>query len=109
MWQAWIYAIIGIWLIISGLLVSLNTSWNYNIIGILLFIHVLRKYKTRQCWLSGLLGFWLIICAILQTLMVPLNLIIVGIAVIGISFWEVYVVKHKSKQFNHHELKTSIN
>ena len=87
MWQGWINLILGIWLIISGLIPSLQVVPNMLIVGILGAVFGFWLYKMWQGIVNGILGLWLIVSSLLLNLVLPLNFIIVGIVMGGLGVW----------------------
>ncbi len=83
MWTGWVNLILGIWTLISGLVVSLQGPVNYIIVGIILailsFVTAAKKWQGIIC---GILGLWLIVSGIVAGLQGGINLIIVGILII---------------------------
>jgi len=83
MWTGWVNLILGIWILISGFVVSLQGPVNYIIVGIILAIlNFATAAKQWQGIISGILGLWLIISGIAAGLQSGANLIIVGILII---------------------------
>ncbi len=88
MWQAWVNVVLGIWMLISGFVPSLQTSINLIIVGLIIAIMGFTTYKTWQGIVNGILGLWLFVSGAIINLMAPANLIIVGLVVALIALWE---------------------
>lgn len=88
MWKAWINFILGLWFILSGIVISLGTSVNYIIVGIVVAILGFWSAKQWQGIVIGILGLWMILSGIVTSLMAPINLIIVGIIVAVLAIWQ---------------------
>ncbi len=88
MWQAWVNFILGLWLIVSGIVPSLNTNINFIIVGILIAILGFWTFKQWQGIVNGILGLWILISAFITGLMINWNLIIVGIVVAILAIWQ---------------------
>ncbi len=83
MWQGWISQILGLWLILSGLISSLQ----HPVTGILTAVFGFWAYRHWQCIVNGILGLWLILSCIITTLIHPLNFIIVGLDMGTLGLW----------------------
>ncbi|MBN2364617.1 MAG: hypothetical protein EH225_00570 [Calditrichaeota bacterium] len=92
MWQGRVKLIIGVWLIISGLVLSLQSPWNLLITGFIIAICCFKSYKLWEASVTGILGLWLFISGLSTLLMgghalvSSWNFLITGllIAIIGI-------------------------
>ncbi len=88
MWQGWINVVLGIWMIVSGLVPSLQTPVNLIIVGLLIAIMGFWTYKTWQGIVNGILGLWLFVSGAIIHLLAPVNFIIVGLVVALLALWE---------------------
>ena len=87
MWQGWISLILGLWLILSGLISSLQHPINLFITGVLAAVFGFWAYRHWQCIVNGVLGLWLILSGFITTLIHPLNFIIVGLVMGALGLW----------------------
>jgi hypothetical protein len=90
MWQSWISLVLGIWLIISGLIVGLQGSFSMVIIGLLAVIVSFFFLKGWEGVLNGILGVWLIICGFIHGLITTQNYLVVGILISIISLIRIF-------------------
>jgi len=88
MWQAWINFILGLWIILSGIIVSLGVSANYIVVGIVVALLGFWTYKQWHGVVIGILGLWLILSGIVTSLIAPVNLIISGIVIAILGIWQ---------------------
>ncbi len=88
MWQGWVNVVLGIWMLISGFVPSLQTPVNLIIVGLLIAVMGFTAYKTWQGIVNGILGLWLFVSGAIIHLMAPANFIIVGLVVALIALWE---------------------
>ena len=95
MWQGWINLVLGVWLIISGLILSLQAPVNMIIVGILVAIFGLWVYKMWQGVANGILGVWIFLSGLFFNLAVTVNFIIVGIVIGILGLWS--ALKHLKK------------
>jgi hypothetical protein len=91
MWQGWINLVLGVWLIISGLVSSLQTPANLIITGILVAVFGFWTYKDWLGDIIGVLGLWSLLSGIWFSLFSPANFLIVGVLIGGLGFWEAYL------------------
>lgn len=88
MWQGWINLILGVWLIISGFIPSLQTPANFIIIGILAMVFGFWTYKNWLGDAAGILGIWLFLNGVWFHIFSPVNFIIVGVLLAISGLWE---------------------
>lgn len=88
MWQGWINLILGVWLILTGFVSTLQTPLNLIIVGILAVIFGFWTYKNWQGDVAGVLGIWLFLSGVWWNLLSPLNFIIVGVLLGIVGIWE---------------------
>jgi len=88
MWQGWTNLVLGVWLIISAFVPSLQTPANLIIVGILAAVFGFWTYKDWRGNVSGFLGIWSLLSGVWFNLISPVNFFIVGL-LLGISgIWE---------------------
>jgi hypothetical protein len=75
------------WLVISGMTMSLQTPVNLIVVGILAVIFGFWISKMWQGWLTGLLGIWIFLSGVLFDLLATGNFIIVGIVMSICGIW----------------------
>ncbi len=90
MWQGWVNLILGIWLIISGFVSSLQTPANLIVVGILATVFGFWAYKMWQGIANGILGLWTLLSGLVFHLLNPTNFIIVGLLMGVFGAWEGY-------------------
>jgi hypothetical protein len=90
MWQAWINAIAGIWVFLSGFLNAAITPWNFFIMGLIIAVFGFWTYRGQwQGYVNGILGLWLILSSFVSALINPVNLWITGIIVTAMAVWRI--------------------
>ena len=87
MWQGWVNLILGLWLILSGLVLSLQSSVNMIVVGILAAIFGFWAYKLWQGVVNGILGIWIFLSGIAFNLVNQVNFIVVGIIMGILGVW----------------------
>ena len=87
MWQLWVNFIVGIWVLLSGLIASLQGNINLIICGIIAAVLGFWVGKKWQGIIIGIAGIWLILSGIIAGLDAPINYIIVGIVVAILGIW----------------------
>ncbi len=87
MWQGWINLVLGIWLIITGFVPSLQTPVNFTIVGILAAVFGFWAAKQWQGIVAGILGLWALLNGIWFHIFADLNFIIVGILLGAAGLW----------------------
>ncbi len=85
MWQAWVNVILGLWLVVSGFIPTVQVNWNMIICGILIAILGFTVSKKWPAIVVGILGVWILISGLVSSLIVPVNFIIAGIVVLILS------------------------
>lgn len=88
MLQGWINFFFGLWIILSGVIYTLNISINYIIVGIIIGILGIWSSRQWQGIVSAVLGFWLIISGFVPGMKGSVNLLIVGIILTLVSLWQ---------------------
>lgn len=92
MWQGWINFVLGIWLIVSGFVISLQGRVNMIIVGILAIVFGFLAFKAWQQIINGVLGIWVLVCGLFITSLAAtdatnVNYIIVGIIMAILGIW----------------------
>jgi hypothetical protein len=87
MWQGWITLVLGMWLLFSLFISSLQTPLNLIIIGILAAVSGFWSSKNWQGWVNGILGLWILLSGSVFNLAFSWNFIISGILLILLGFW----------------------
>ncbi|HBY19312.1 MAG TPA: hypothetical protein DEH00_09120 [Candidatus Marinimicrobia bacterium] len=85
MWQAWVNVILGLWLVVSGFIPSLQANWNMIIAGIVIAILGFTVSKEWPAIVAGVVGIWIFISGLVPSLIAPINFIIAGIVVLIVS------------------------
>jgi len=94
MWKQSINLILGTWLMISSVLVPLQTSVNLEITGFIVAMMGFLSFKSWQGITNGLLGTWLFVCGVSSALILPLNCIISGAVITLFSGWDLDLQMH---------------
>ena len=94
--------VLGMWLLISGHVLELQTCTNLIIVGIIITIIGFGIYKIWQGLVIGFLGTWIFTSGIVLKLLIPINFFLVGfiLAIIGLSCSLNQEDTHKVKKFN---------
>ncbi len=87
MWQGWINMILGLWLILSAFVPSLQSSINMIVAGVLAAIFGFWAYKLWQGVVNGILGIWIFLSGVIFNLIVTVNFIVVGIIMGILGVW----------------------
>ncbi|MCF7886025.1 MAG: hypothetical protein K9M80_05990 [Candidatus Marinimicrobia bacterium] len=87
MWQLWVNFVLGIWVLLSGLIASLQGNVNLIICGVIAAVLGFWSNKLWQGIVIGIAGIWLILSGIISGLQAPVNYIIVGIIVAVLAIW----------------------
>lgn len=82
MWKGWITVITGAWLILSGLVIAIQTPLNLVICGIIITVMGFASLKSWHGFAAGIVGLWVIISGTLLSLWVPTNFILSGTVVL---------------------------
>jgi len=88
MLQGWINFFLGLWVVLSGVVSTLNFSVNYIATGIIIGVLGIWSSQKWQGIVTAVLGFWLIISGFVPGMKGSANLIIVGIIVTLVSLWQ---------------------
>lgn len=81
MWQSWINLVTGLWLILCGLVPSLQSPGTIIIPSIIVVIFGFWSTAQIKSWeetINGIIGIWLFISGVWLALWVPWNFIILG-------------------------------
>ncbi len=94
MWQGRVELIIGVWLIISGFVMALQSPLNLLIVGFITAVCCFNSYKLWQATVTGILGIWLFISGLSYFVMgtghgliTTLNFLIIGIIILIMAIW----------------------
>jgi hypothetical protein len=96
MWQAWINAILGLWLIVAAFTLAGGQTFNTTnafitgIIFLILGIWAAVSYKSWKNWVVALIGVWMIIAGFWfpsNYIATVGNDIFAGAAIIILSLW----------------------
>jgi hypothetical protein len=97
MWKSWVNVYVGIWAVLSGIVIVLATPVNFFITGaVVAFFGFWVAYSRHWPWQSvanGILGLWLVLSAFAPQLAIPTNLLIVGVIVAGLAAWHAISVQ----------------
>ncbi|OPX32954.1 hypothetical protein B1H10_06720 [candidate division KSB1 bacterium 4484_188] len=97
MWQGFINFVLGLWLVISGIIVYLQISTNLIVVGILAAIFGLWGSKNWKGWVIGTLGVWIFLSGIVFRLLSSWNFIISGIVIGILGLWCALARNHRMK------------
>ena len=97
MWQGCINFILGIWLVLSGIIVYLQVSANLIVVGILAAISGFWGSKNWQGRINGTLGVWIFLSGSVFNLVFSWNFIISGVVMGILGFWRAVVPNHRMK------------
>jgi len=87
MWKSWIVFILGLWLIISGFITSLNDPANMLIIGVLVAAFGFWDYQMWQGIVNAILGVWIFLSGSVFDLANLPNMFIIGVIIAILSLW----------------------
>ena len=105
MWQDWLNAIIGVWLIIAGFIPGIVNSrsgnlWNALISGGLVLIFALWVVGKKPLeWVNVILGAWLVIAAFIPSIQgstATWDYVIVGLLIAIFGIWAALAKGKKS-------------
>ena len=97
MWQAWLNLAAGLWLILCGLVPSLQTPGAMIVPGIVVFIlgfWTTARVKSWEGTINGIAGIWLFLSGVWFELWVPWNFLILGALITVLSI--VNLIEHPS-------------
>lgn len=97
MWKGFINFVLGLWLVLSGIIVSLQSSLNLTIVGILAAIFGFWASDNWKGWVLGILGVWIFLSGIVFGLVFSWDFIISGIVLGILGLWSALAQKHKMK------------
>ncbi|MBD3222524.1 hypothetical protein GF314_14910 [bacterium] len=86
MWKNWGTTILGAWLVLSGLVGTLQSPLNLFVVGILAAFLGFARSITRLQRANGVLGIWLVISAFFPVTTGPANFLVAGLlmAILGV-------------------------
>jgi len=88
MWQGWINLILGLWVLVSGLIGTLQGLISLIIYGVAIAILGFWGAKKWQGIVMGIIGVWLVISGIFySTLGMPWNYIVFGLITAALGIW----------------------
>lgn len=97
MWHGWLNLLLGLWLIISGLIITLQGPANMFIVGVLVIYTGFFLVKKWEGVAIGILGIWVLICVYITGFITTHNLLFTGIVISLISMINIF---HVYKQHN---------
>lgn len=97
MWQGYVNFILGIFLVVSGIIVNLQASTNLIVVGILAAIFGFWSSKNWQGLVIGILGVWLFLSGSMFGLVFSWNFIITGVILSILGLWYALYPNNKMK------------
>jgi len=91
MWQSWINAIAGIWLIVCGFVPILRTPASMIAAGAAVFVFGFwntAQVKSWQAVINGLAGIWIFLSGLWFGVIVPWNFLIFGVLITLMAIWD---------------------
>ena len=98
MWQSYISFFLGIWLVLSGIIVQLQGAVNLIVIGIATAILGFWGFKNWCRWINGIIGLWIFLSGGMFNLTISWNFIFPGIVLIVLGFWYFTLTNNKTKK-----------
>jgi hypothetical protein len=97
MLQKYITFFLGIWLVLSGMIVQLQGAFNFTFVGIATAIFGFWVFKNWLRWFNGILGLWIFLSGGVLNLTFSWNFIMSGIVLIVLGFWHSMLPNYSMK------------